>query len=459
MKVVNDYDKLCTPYSNRGYTNTEVNKLNACVDWLRLTFFTNKNEKEITQFLGLDFDDFVRLDTGKYYYKKRAVLGHISIFWEGSSPNMGIMIEMTGQGCREYESYMLDTWKWSDLFAKVNYYFYNNWNCSRIDLALDDYTGILNIKKMWSLAKRGCLVAQGVNVARYIEEIELRYGKTLGQTFYIGKKPWQIRFYDKKQERIKKGQPCPFDFWNRYELQLSMNLAKQAVEYLIQPDSDIGNFIKSIFYEKLDFKIKDRNDSNRARWKTQKFWLEFLEDVEKIEFVKKERSYTVEKTFSWLDKQTAASIYFVSKAIDDDELLLNYLYELGKIKMSETKESMIRDFENNADLKKSIRLYMQSEIRKMNKKKVLIIGKEKKNKNASKYFLNRVSENIVDNVNKNIQTLRPFYNKGTFKKMIKHQNVDYTQVILKFDYKENKKTTDRRKSVAYQEKHNIDYMA
>ena len=74
---------------------------------------------------------------GRKFYKKSAVCDGISIYYDGSKPSMGVNIEMTGQGCRQYENLFDDTFSWHNVFKSIDDF--GNYNVTRLDLAIDDY--------------------------------------------------------------------------------------------------------------------------------------------------------------------------------------------------------------------------------------------------------------------------------------------------------------------------------
>lgn len=377
MQEENEVNAKHTPYANRGYVNTIEKPMNACVDWFEVTFRHEFNFEKIIALLGMNLDDFTVRDYGKHYYRESAVNGKIMILWNGSAENMGVHVEMSGQGCRQYELIRGESFTWSEFFRELLPY---DIKVSRLDLALDDYSGILNIRRMYNLAKKGCLLVPRVNVAKYIETIDLKTGETLGQTFYIGKANWIVRFYDKLQERLGKGLECEHSFWNRYEIEMRNDLATNVFKYLCSEGSEVGYFVKSFLKTKIDYKVKHKTDSNRSRWKTQPFWEKFLNDVEEIEFIKKEVPYTVEKSFNWVDKQVLGTYAMLDIAIGDSELLNQYARAVGRQKMDRQKENAIREFKNNEQLQKSLREYMYQ---------VVDADHKERNKGISKVLVSR----------------------------------------------------------------------
>ena len=102
------------PYSNTGVENTSQNGLRACVDWLQVTFKNVKNVHDIFDFLGLDHDWFIDTKIGKYGYDSSYRFGHIAIYYfsydTGKIEGSYFHLEMTGQGCREYEEMTKYDW-------------------------------------------------------------------------------------------------------------------------------------------------------------------------------------------------------------------------------------------------------------------------------------------------------------------------------------------------------------
>ncbi len=111
---------------------------NLIIDYLT---FSSKIDsvKSIIDFLGFSEIPFVELN-GRYFYNKRLSYEGINIYYEGKDENMGICVELSGKGCRNFER--LGTGDYNELFS----YIVENdeLNISRIDIAYDDYDGLLD---------------------------------------------------------------------------------------------------------------------------------------------------------------------------------------------------------------------------------------------------------------------------------------------------------------------------
>ena len=217
-------------------------------------------------------------------YRKRAVFDDILIAFDApdNTTNMGVHLNMTGQGCRQYESFYPNSKNvWSDLFLLI---ITQNHKFSRLDVAIDDFHGYFTINQLYNTAKKGNMTAKRISKARSYEEFFLENGETFSRTLYVGKSEWQIRFYNKLAERKNKG----FDlydyvkFWNRYEIQLRNHVATSAAFIIAHDYYELGEFVKGFMSDKVDFKVRDKNDSNKSRWKSTRWWTKFLGDVEKI---------------------------------------------------------------------------------------------------------------------------------------------------------------------------------
>ena len=107
-----------------------------------LTFSSRIDSIEsICDFLGLDFNLFYQLPNGLYGYHTRFYYDGITLLADGHSVDMGICVQMSGAGCRYFES--SSSLSWSDLL----YFLFSNddYNISRLDVAYDDHTGIFDI--------------------------------------------------------------------------------------------------------------------------------------------------------------------------------------------------------------------------------------------------------------------------------------------------------------------------
>ena len=179
-------------------------------DWLS---FTSKrsNPHYIADLLGLS-DLPWQTTKGAHGYQSRLYFNCISIHFNGRD-DMGVWCEMSGQGCRAFESLSTLPNKWDDLFAIIQS---EQLNVTRLDVAYDDHSGTLNmdqiVRDTWQQEFVSKTSDWDINLSNK------------GSTVVFGSKKSEtlIRIYDKARERN-----CPEgEHWVRCELQLRRERAQ-----------------------------------------------------------------------------------------------------------------------------------------------------------------------------------------------------------------------------------------
>ena len=325
--------------------------LTACVDWFSCTFHNVQFPEEVAQLLQIPFSEFEILENGKGAYQQGARLGHITISWDAveSAGDLGIWLEMTGQGCREYENRFCENLNWSEFFALLLNF---NVNFARLDLAIDDFKGYFTLRQLHGKIKRG-EVASRFRKYRNYENGRLSDGQVEGQTIYIGTKDIEFRFYDKKMERIQKGYEIleSIDLWNRYEIQLRHERAQTVCKMLAFDSISIGDFTMGLFKEFIDVKVKNPNEKKKYRWKTVKWWSDFLKDVQQVKLDQVAVEHNILKTQNWLKNSTSRSLARIYKAYDYNDHVIESLLNYGMRKMNKDDDYMINEFKKKKEQK------------------------------------------------------------------------------------------------------------
>lgn len=337
------------PYTNRGVERTWESGLRACVDWVEVTFKIVDSKQLIADILRLNFNDFF-LAGGKNGYRQSYQCGSIAIYFDGRE-DMGIHLEMSGRGCREYERYGKHTWK--ELFRTISEY---QGSYTRLDVAVDDFDGLFTIKGLVRKVKSRELVSP-FKLAKNVETIRIETGEVHGVTLYFGspQSDIQIRMYDKLAERKDTNYNVSEDItvWNRTELQLRRKKATQVAEILAnKEDSEesIGQTVCGILKHYLRFTVKGK-DTNRRRWKTAPFWDKFLGEVEKLPLTTIIEEKTILERVEWLDYQGGTTLAMIvetygEKAVD---VLMN-IADKSKHRLKAKDFDMIR--RHKEDMKK-----------------------------------------------------------------------------------------------------------
>ena len=179
-------------------------------DWVSITSKIHSPQNFI-ELLGMQHVSW-ELVKGARGYMDRLYWGSISIHYNGRE-DMGVWLEMSGQGCRSFETF--GNGDYESLFDEVRQN-PGEMNLTRLDVAFDDHEGLLDIDVLEMDTRELSFVSKFRKTA---VEWEWDHDKLIkGLSIYHGRKASEImiRIYDKAAER-------GFDdgrHWVRVELQL-----------------------------------------------------------------------------------------------------------------------------------------------------------------------------------------------------------------------------------------------
>ena len=84
------------------------------------------------------------MEKGRHGYRNGIYFGSISILYDGN-PDMGVCLDMSGQGCRTFEEY--GSGDFIGLFRLFSQD--DRFHITRLDVAFDDHTRILDIRQLF----------------------------------------------------------------------------------------------------------------------------------------------------------------------------------------------------------------------------------------------------------------------------------------------------------------------
>lgn len=228
-------------------------------DWLS---FTSKlhTPDELIDALGLSHVNWT-ITKGARGYQDRKYFSCISIHYNGR-PDMGVWVEMSGQGCRTFES--LSAVGWERLFSFIRE---NGLKITRLDVAYDDHTGVIPLGEVVNDTQSGMFISK----SNYWETVL----SSKGSTVQIGSPQSRvlIRIYDKAMERN-----CPpGTHWIRCEIQLRDD---RAIQFSNIP-LPIGEAFAGVLLNYLRF-VEPSDDENKWRWPMKDYWSALVDDAERI---------------------------------------------------------------------------------------------------------------------------------------------------------------------------------
>ena len=240
------------------------------IDWITVTTKI-WSENELINLLHLKNLTWEHRDAYRYGYAHRCSCSGITIM-SGGQEEMGICLEMSGQGCRAFESYSDLTWLQLISFLMEPLF---EFKITRLDLAYDDHTGILDIGQILDDTDNHFYRSR----SRWWK---VEYG-SCGTTIYHGspQSNFRCRIYDKAAERgLLDG-----THWIRVESQLRENNASGALASILELQN-IGSVFSGILKNYLVYCVPSA-DSNRSRWEIADYWNELIADADRVAIASK----------------------------------------------------------------------------------------------------------------------------------------------------------------------------
>ena len=345
--------------------------LESIVDYLRIRLKTLKWFEVIEELLQMDADLFNVDISSMHNYNMSMSYGSIRVLRHTENIDMGVLIELNGGGCREFEQELQDQNRtWKQFFKDCFLFSMQHKGVSDIEL-LDDYLkftrfdlatdemfskkGNYDLRKLYEKMMSG----QIQTVFRQFSSNEsflLRNGnfESTGLSLYFGSrksKSIYFNFYEKDKE-----QSMARDLWldeihelygykNRYEIRMFGDKAMQIIFDFWYNEIPLQNLAGQIISHYLD--IKD----DKGNWDIE--WLTVFGSDKSYGFVNKPREVSFEKTDKWLE----SSVFPALKGSMERDRLTGSTYIQDRINETEIPEKRQKMLESIVEQKKKRAFY------------------------------------------------------------------------------------------------------
>ena len=318
--------------------------LSLLFDYVRIRFDTTDVVWVLENILKIKHERLQHENYGFYRYDKHYKLGDIVVMYsKDEKKKIGTLIELKGQGCRQFEELLVAQERgWLEFFNLVEDL---NGIIKRIDLAIDDKVGILDIpfytQKLnegacSTIFKRFNAISDGE--IKHYEEKE----KMMGKTLYIGSRKSDVYFclYEKDYEQYMRIgiSPSEVEVKNRFEIRLKNERAENAiVEYLRR--GEIGSVTFDIINRYLTF-VDLQNGKDPKKCPVNGRWQLFLgAERGKLKLTTKPEPMTLARTDKWLANQVMP-ILLMRLEIDDEQEVNDVQEMLDNTILTEKHEKM-----------------------------------------------------------------------------------------------------------------------
>lgn len=327
--------------------SANIPTLTAVFDWIEFTAFGISLKDTLNTILGISFEDFTPLETGRYGYQNQLkwTNGNLFVMYtpidEGTDEisiksSMGVHVMLTGTGCRHYESLhsTLKLLKRAYSLEKINF--------SRLDIAIDDFKSrLISYDRIHQSAIAGHFTSRWAKWDE-ITSRETSTGNFIGRTMYFGSQTSSIfcRVYDKSLERKVKGSQEVPEKWTRLEIIYRKERAKKVVDHLIKGKLSLGEVLRGTLRHYLRF-LTPSTDKNKARWLSATWWEELLEGVDAIKLTARKDPKSIDEMASWVDRQIAPTMAAIVEAYEGDLAWLRSILVKGSQRLSQKHKDAI----------------------------------------------------------------------------------------------------------------------
>ena len=301
-----------------------ANEITCIIDYYKVTFPTTDIKSVVEKVLGIPFELGDEQERGTSGYTSAYKFSEIYVAVAPEDEIQGVMLELKGKGCRELEFHLeKQNRSWLDFLNDQRRF---QPRIKRIDLAIDDYLGILNNFYLLEKAKKNeyytprAITFEYRNQRYQLEHEDGIYGEEYSCSLYFGssRSERQIVIYRKdiEQSIVKGKETIRIEdlenqiYKNRVELRFKENQAFVVFDHLIN-EKDIKEIALSILNEYLRFIVPTKNTTDKAEAKKDIMWSAFTKGCEKrLRLSVSARKPSIESNIMWLKSQVAPSIKF-----------------------------------------------------------------------------------------------------------------------------------------------------
>lgn len=259
--------------------------------------------------------DLFGLYSDKITHEKRGRNGYTDLYnykniniWTTTNAQMGIHIEITGQGCRDLEDLHINIFSFIDKLErnyKVKY--------SRIDLSIDDFTNdYYDLKKVYYYLKNN-LISTRLRTFYNTTSGSVNNYDLLGHTLQFGSKAGliHITFYDKLKERRANNYIVDdnIKYWTRTEIRFRNEKAKDVIKHIIER-REINTIIKGILKHYIRFLVPG-NYKQKTKLNTVSWWNDFIGNVDDLQLMNPHVYTSIQRKKVWLDESVSKTQFMV----------------------------------------------------------------------------------------------------------------------------------------------------
>lgn len=310
------------------------------IDWLS---FTSKihTVPEVVELLGLSSVKF-EICKGFYGYQERLYFDGISIHYGGSESrklNNSVLVEMSGKGCRSFEKYGNSDFE--SIFKLILQHYSDDaeqrrMNCTRIDLAFDDFTGVLDLNHLVVETQKNNFVS------RFQDWQCITGNKGLSVCHGSNKSNVYIRFYDKRLEQKMQDE---IFHWVRAEIQIRKECAIGVIEML--QNVSVQECYYQVINNYIRYIVPDYTETNLRKCPTAPYWLKFLQSAERHSiFHKPADSYNFSNLHSYVTDHLSGAIQTVLDCIGTDQFLEDIKKSRKGKKLNPKYETVKREYQD-----------------------------------------------------------------------------------------------------------------
>lgn len=310
------------------------------VDYVKVTFKTQDYIEVIAKVLCLQNKPFLEEEKGGSGYDTKYTFQNINLFISKKREDMGCMIELKGQACRQYEWYFENEQKssWRDFFIRCFEYERaisqgegKFMNIPRLDIALDEK---YNENGNFELGKLVDLWDSGLVESRLtMKQIEDNGQCGKAKTIYFGSRQsaYHFCFYQKDIEQAKKlGLDIDLihsslKFKNRYEVRMCDDVALDFVRKSLNEKIDMARLAVWVINSKI--KVFERTNGEKV---LNREWYSLLGEVDRIGFsTSPVETGFFDKQYRWLNENVSGVTALIKKweNITGDNKLKKILFD------------------------------------------------------------------------------------------------------------------------------------